>query len=437
MIVENLNKEISIYLPEAQEVHIAVALAKEKPLTSLLNLIPSISRKRMLIGVDLPTSIETLEFLKENGVKDKNFGARIYHDKDNTFHPKVYLVMHNDNWLAFIGSANLTEGGLTNNVELSYLVTDQGHCLELLEWFDKKFEKSFPIDDHNINEYKKYFIPDEVDQKKGNRQLNFKWKTNSDNPLDNYAFADRFFKKEHHWAFRKELWTDASGTANQARYEAREQFAELHSIIYPMFDQYGLGTLKCNVNNHIVSMPYHLKERTSQKLDAMWLSYGKSQDEIKKYKEFFLKDKRQKIKDDEDDKQSFINHARLQVRIELESIGIWLLFGKNNEGSLFDRQHFFEEMKRIDYRNRFFQMMQRLPAEYWIRVNDIQRFCNSFDDADALYTFCKKDDNKKYFIIGRDYRLSDPEMSEENLPIETLKVFRILYPFYDMMRRRL
>jgi HKD family nuclease len=436
MIVENLNKELSVYLPEAQEVHIAVALAKEKPLETLLNLIPNDSQKRVLVGVDLPTSIEALQFLKENSLHDNNFKAAICHDHNRTFHPKVYLVKHNDNWLAFIGSANLTEGGLTNNVELSYLTMDQAHCLELLTWFDKKFSESFPINDYNMAEYKKQLIPEIIEKTSESIAFKFKKSNQPESILSNYNFTDRFFKKDHHLAFRKELSFDNSPAANQARHNARDRFLTLHEIIYPSFYQNGLGSLYCNVKNHIVSMPYHIEGRTSQKLDAMWLSYGKSQEEIKKYKVFFPQVSRNKANNEEDDKQSFINHARLQIRIEIESIGIWLLFGKNNEGSLFDRQHFSKEMRKIDYRNEFFQMVQILPMEYWIRVNDIKQVCNTFHNPDELYNFCRKDDSRKYFIIGRDYKISDDEVSEANLPNEAIMVFRRLLPFYEMMRHR-
>ena len=58
----------------------------------------------------------------------------------------------------------------------------------------------------------------------------------------------------------------------------------------------------------------------------MWLSYGKSKEEIKWYHSLFHSP--MKIDNEEDDLQSFINHARLQIRIELKSIGIWILFGK-------------------------------------------------------------------------------------------------------------
>lgn len=165
----------------------------------------------------------------------------------------------------------------------------------------------------------------------------------------------------------------------------------------------------------------------------MWLSYGKRRDEIKQYHDLFPSANKY-YKSEEDDKQSFINHARVQIRLDYESIGIWLLFGKNNGGSQFDRDHFFREMKRESYREDFYKLVTNLPDEYWIDVNEKKLSCKSFISADDLYEHCKKDDPQKYFTIGRDYEIIDPKLSEDQLPITTLEVFRLLYPLYKMMR---
>ncbi len=426
MLIDDLYSEIVKHLPDAMEVYIAVALAKEKPLDNLLSYVHNNANIKVLVGIDLPTTINALELLKSKTEININFESKIYYDELMTFHPKVYLIKKKNNWVAFIGSANLTEGGLNNNIELSYLITNKEHCQEILKWFDSIFKESFPIDNFNINEYKKQIDKQNIEKKK----LKFRKFKPTNNPLDEIDFSDRFFKKEHHWAFRKDLWLDNSLSANKERKEADNRFMELHATIYSKFNSNGLKGLYPNKDGNVVSRHHQINEFAPRRLDAMWLSYGKSQPEIKTYQDYFIdKDKR--------DLQTFIHHARLQIRIELQSIGIWILFGKENKGSIIDRDDFKKKMREISYRNDFFQKIKLLPNEFWILVNENTRLCNSFNTPDELHEFCKRDNIDKYFIIGRDYEITDTEMSEDNLPTETLKVFKILFPLYYMMRHKL
>ena len=290
MIVENLYPELAKLLPDSQEVYIAVALANEKPLEDLLNLIPSDALQRVIVGVDLPTTYKALELLKMLAETKSGFKAGIYHDKIKTFHPKIYLIKKNGSWIGFIGSANLTEGGLSKNIELTYKVTDIKYCQELLEWFNSTFLCSFPIDDYNIQEYNKKSPPHENSEKVEKRHFDFRKKESSMNPLDQIDFSDRFFKREHHWAFRKELWYDNSQAANKERQEAENRFLELNSIIYPKFYDFGLKGFYTNTEGNIVSRHHQINESAPRRLEAMWLSYGKSQQDIKIYQSYVDRD---------------------------------------------------------------------------------------------------------------------------------------------------
>ncbi len=180
------------------------------------------------------------------------------------------------------------------------------------------------------------------------------------------------------------------------------------------------------MSEHLISMIRQIDPTKPRAINAMWLSYGKSGDEIKQYQK--------EVGADQKAKQTFIHHARLQLRIDIKSIGIWLLFAKENEGGLFDREYFKEQMRRKAFRDKFYQMIKSLENEYFISVGGNKEFCHNFNSAEDLHDFCKKDDIQKYFIIGRDYQITDNEMSEVNLPTETLKVFRLLFPLYQMMR---
>jgi hypothetical protein len=253
--------------------------------------------------------------------------------------------------------------------------------------------------------------------------------------LDKIDFSDRFFKKEHHWPFRKEAWyKDDKWTKDDREYVeerkiSRKRFEQLDKLIYRQFHLHGLQTLKPNpAPEHLISTIHQIDPSKPRALDAMWLSYGKSEKEISQYQKM--------VSEEQKPKQTFIHHARLQIRIELEHIGIWLLFAKENEGGIFDRDYFKRRMEEPVYRDWFYSELKKLPAEYFISVGGDKRDCYTFPSADKLHEFCLSDNLSEYFIIGRNYKIADPEMSEANLPIETVRVFKLLFPFYEKMKHQ-
>jgi len=432
MISTHLINDLHSHLKDAKEIWISVALIKDSAFNLLQVIIPPDTKQSYLIGVDLPTPPAVLRVLQKK--QSPFFRASIF-KSEATFHPKVYIIRKEFEYVAFIGSSNLTDGGLENNIEMNVLIRDQVVCQSLVSWFENLYKNSFPLSDANIAVYESYFsiiANHKSDIKKAKAGIHLKRPEAGDNLLEGIDFADRYFKKEHHLAFRNSLWRDSSSSANRERKKVSDRFLNLHEIIYKRFSEFGIHTLFCNVTNHIVSMYFHPPDRP-QKIDAMWLSYGKSQEEINQYHKLFPK---VHSNSDEDDLQSFINHARLQVRIELRQIGIWILFGKNNSGSLFDRQHFKNKMVDFNYRNEFYKRITDLPAVYKVTVNQISKPVGDFQDADDLHEFCKKDQYSKYFFIGIDYNISDPEMSETLLPETVLNEFSRLYPIYEMMTDR-
>lgn len=428
MIVYNLNKQLNNLLPQADEIYLAIALIKEHPLNQLLNKVPKKANIKIIVGLDLPTTVETLQFLYEEQKSNTFLEAVMFFDKNKTFHPKLYVLKIKTEYVAFIGSANLTNGGLSNNFELTYKITKSNECIELLEWFKNIYNSSFPISLKNIEEYKSKtrLLYDKKNQK---LNLNFHKNLSQFDILDKIDFSDRFFKKEHHLAFREELWYDNSLESNKERKQVEDKFLDFNNIIFQKFYEFGLIDLHTNREGSIVSRHHQINESAPRRLNAMWLSYGKSQEDIKIYKSYV--DKEQK------ELQTFIHHARLQIRIELLKIGVWLLFGKENKGSIFDRDHFKKNMRDSSFRNNFYKLLILLPKEYWIRIDDEIRDCNSFNTAEELYQFCKKDNIDKYFIIGRNYEIKDVEVSENNLPNTVLLEFQRLYPLYIKMKHKI
>jgi len=431
LITSTLKIEIESYLQSGDELWNAVALVKDSAFEFIQKAIREKCIQHYLVGIDLPTPPSVLRTMQSKQKKGL-FECAIYKSSFN-YHPKVYLIKSGEQYIAFIGSSNLTDGGLVNNFELNYKVTNQEDCLSILKWFNSLYNDGYPLTDENINEYENKFtalneIEEQVKQKR--KAIVLKKAKTTISPLDAIDFTDRYFKKEHYLAFRRELWFSDSEEAIAERELAKKRCIELHQNIFPRFKDYGIQVLEPNpMSDHLISMIRQIEPTNPRKINAMWLSYGKNEREIKEYQKL--------VGPDQKAKQTFIHHARLQIRIDIKNIGIWLLFAKENEGGLFDRAFFKEQMRIKEYRDKFYQMVKSLNNEYFISVGGESEFCYKFNSSEELHDFCKKDNNQTYFIIGKNYEITVKEMSETNLPIETLNIFKLLFPFYEIMRHRI
>lgn len=437
MISTRLVDDLESYLKDAEEVWVAVALMKDGGLDKLKRMIKKGAKQHFLIGIDLPTSATALRSLQKMQSTDLSAGII---QQTETFHPKLYIVKTNRVLVSFVGSANLTSGGLMNNTELTLGTLDLETNNKLITWFNQKFAESFPLTDTNIAqcEARAKKIKEIDDQKKTEiPKIKLTKPQAARGPLDGIDFSTRFFKKEHHLAFRGELWDKRTAAAEKERLKAQDRFNELHLILYSQFPNYGLLNLSHhNHEDNIISHYRHIDGFTSKLLDSMWLSYGKSDTAILEYQRKYEPGLGATRKEKDRSTQTFSHHARLQIRIELTKICLWLFFGKKN-GSALDRQNFRDEMRAPSFRNYFFDLAGDLPEGYYISLFRGDRESPlKFKDADDLHRHCKREKIENHFYIGKDYEITDSQMSDVNLPITTLTEFKRLYPLYNLMRDR-
>ena len=153
-VIKHLKSEIERYISTSKSVNVAVALTSSFGV-NILEKVPAKCVVKIITGVNLPTPIDVLKQLRGNYGTD----ARVYLKQNAFFHPKVYIFrMKNDSLVAFIGSCNFTSGGLSDNIELAYKITNQRECQELLCWFDEIYKESSEITDTFLKDYKSYFV---------------------------------------------------------------------------------------------------------------------------------------------------------------------------------------------------------------------------------------------------------------------------------------
>ncbi len=123
--LKTLNKMLS----DARQVYVAVAFLKSSGLSSVLSVIKNVLENKgvvnLIIGLDLYiTDADALYALYKLKQKYKRINLYLYKSKNSTFHPKIYCVSNANKKSTLIGSANLTNGGLSSNIEASVYTKD-------------------------------------------------------------------------------------------------------------------------------------------------------------------------------------------------------------------------------------------------------------------------------------------------------------------------
>jgi HKD family nuclease len=151
-ISHKLSSDLKSELKNADEIWVAVGLLNFTGLDFILQALPITCKLNFVVGIDLPTDPKALSKLLSLKGK-RTINAKIL--TEDFFHPKVYIIKSGRQLTAFVGSANCTNGGLTDNIEMSIATKDNFICKELIDWFEKTLlPASQPLTFDFIADYK-------------------------------------------------------------------------------------------------------------------------------------------------------------------------------------------------------------------------------------------------------------------------------------------
>ncbi|WP_411029342.1 phospholipase D-like domain-containing protein [Spongiimicrobium sp. 3-5] len=414
LISSDIKASIKQELIDCRSIWIASAMITNSGWLFLQKNISDSATQFYLIGIDLAT--EPMVF--DSILQLTEINARVYETK-YTFHPKVYIIQKDNSSLtAFIGSSNTTSWGLEKNVEMNYQIHDQQECKKLIRRFNNLYSDGYLITQNFADNYKAKFIRASVKVKEIEKEaLSLKISLTKN--------KEQYFSKNHHEIFNKTYHRTKSIDLQNVRSEVRFKFLELHNIIYPQFPSYGLTDLHCHHNKAQIVSRHYFNDYSGNYINAMWLHYGKSKSQLGKY---FNGDKSTNKPD------SFINNIRIQVIIHKDSIGIWLVLGRN-KGSKIDRDYFRNQMKNLSTQKKFFDSFNKLGNEYWINQPN-GPFAKNIKTRLELLKEIQKERLEEYFIIGRNIDWLDKRLSSNSLSTTILEEFKKLYPLYEIMRHK-
>ena len=423
MKVIRLESEFKSLIRKADEICIAVAMISDYGL-DLFDDRDEACLFEVLVGFDLPTQPSALQKLIDNGVVSK-----IYDVKNQFFHPKLYLFRINEDWTAFLGSGNCTKGGLSSNIELSFKIEDPDAVQELLDWYQTYFNLGSTLTQKWLNEYK-VFYAERSDKEEELKSITKKFKkatgvTKGSVKLNEYDFTGQFFNFKHYDAFTPPKPIEDKPGPIAERLKVRDKLEELHNRIYPLILKKGWDVYPHHQSQHLTSSFRH-GERASNNLGAIWLHYGRSEEELEEYKNVY------------GENMTSLYHMRLEVLILNEYLWVELRVGKN-DGSYPDRHYIREQLKtNPEFTKTYYDLIQRLNKEFTITIADKERSVDDFQDLKDLKKFTLLDNPKiYYFRIGRLYKPDDKAISDENIATTILSDFEKLYPLYQLFKHQI
>ncbi|KAA2215745.1 phospholipase D family protein [Maribacter flavus] len=379
----------------------------------------------ILVGIDLPTQPKALQKLLDNGID-----AKIYNIKGQFFHPKVYLFRIGEQWTGFVGSGNCTKGGIESNLEMTLKTEDQDTLIELAEWFDLYFEKhGTPLTQEFIDEYVvHYSARKELEEELAAKVSKFKNETGVSKgrrKLSDYVFTDQFFQFEHYNAFTGSKPILDTPEARQERFKVQEKLLDLHEKLYPEIQKRGWKVYEHHMPQHITSSYWH-NERASKELTALWLHYGRSEEELDAYQKAY------------GDNMTSLFHMRLEVLVFKSHLWIELRVGKR-DGSHPDRGYIREQLKSNEvFTSEYFRLLQELDPPFTLTIANEEVPVHDFEDKEDLKQFTLQDNpGKYYFRIGREYQPDDKAISNQHIVGTIMNDFEKLYPIYQLFKHSL
>lgn len=420
--VLKLETEFKKFIRKADEICIAVAMMTDYGL-SLFEDRDEDCTLEVLVGYDLPTQPSALQKLIDTKVATK-----IYDVKNHFFHPKVYLFRIEEEWIAFVGSGNCTKGGLNANIEMSLKIEDEDTVDDLLNWYETYYNLGTILTQKWLDEYK-LFYTERRDKEQQLQSLTKQFKkvtgvTKGAVALKDYDFTGQFFTFKHYDAFTApKPILDEPGPIKE-RLEVRNKLVELHNRIYPLIDKKGWKVYAHHQSQHLTSSFRH-NERASSNLNAIWLHYGRSEEELEEYKNQY------------GDNMTSLYHMRLEILILKDYLWVELRVGKN-DGSYPDRDYIKKQLKsNPDFAQQYYQLIKGLDKSFTITIADEEVPVNDFTDATDLKEFTLQDNPKiYYFRIGRIYRPDDKTISNNNIVTTIMNDFEKLYPLYHLFKHR-
>ena len=252
--------------------------------------------------------------------------------------------------------------------------------------------------------------------------------------------SEWYFQPHHYAAFEgdKPLRDGEGEPARNERRVVREALMNVGEQLWPWINQQHWDLHHHRQREHYVSSYHFVFMPNGQpivdKIDSMWLHFGKSPEQLDWLKTIGGFD--YKKKDVDDYYNAFYLHSRIQIYISSSVVRCWLLLATDK--NYYDRSEYLKRIIKSEaYRNTLWELCRPLLGKgFFYEIHD-QRFPLELGTSmDALMKFIRKDKHGYYSGIVKEYLPDDLRIGHANILQEMQDTIKLLYPIYDHMAWR-
>ncbi|MFE4241924.1 phospholipase D family protein [Peribacillus butanolivorans] len=351
-------------------------------------------------------------------------------------HSKIYEFHLNDKVILYNGSANLTDGGISRNLEcMSKSVVENSPVSDFWEHLS---DISVEVTKEVIALYQTYqrtFPPRVIKKDEALQSYLEKIKQNQQKKKSYPDLTAFYFDVEDYITVSKEWYKVASSEAKKRRKGIQDKLLALHKEIEPKVKNWDLHP---HYHSDYITSGINPSDFNHGRVGAIWVRYGKHKDELNPYGGVVKKNRR----GNKDPIEQFHKHACLQVSFSTIGIDLGLFHSTAHNGidRYHVREHWNEIKKGIDLNyqsligNSFvwhFYDAKTDKSKYHFEIDKgtVEEFLKFYlkYDEDGLESFCM-----------RHYPLNDERIrTKNNIVEEALKTFKALMPIYQVMTFRI
>lgn len=357
-------------------------------------------------------------------------------------HSKVYEFHCNNELILFNGSANLTENGVSRNIEMMSKEKFVNSPLDSF-WMKLK-EQSILLNDEvlalyeSIEELATYSSPYKREWNKiASIILDMKDKREvaEEKQEENYSLDGHFFNAYDYETVSKKWWKDSSKEAIKRRKIIQDKLLSIHEELSPVMKTLDLHhhPNPQNITSGIIPNEYN-----HGKVGWIGLRYGKEGNELNPFGKLKLSRRR----GDKDPIEQFHKHACFQLAFVGDSVEMGFFHGTAYDGV--DRFHVRDHWDSIKENIRGCYDALKGNGFTWNFFDSKQGKIHSYlaiDDAsvDEFFAFyLSNDEDGLESLCMKRFKPDDQILKErETIIEEALKIYKILMPLYQAMTYRI
>lgn len=351
-------------------------------------------------------------------------------------HSKIYEFHYNDKVVIYHGSANLTDGGLSQNIEcMSKDILDVSPMCDLWEYLSGN---SIAVTKDVLGLYQKYqrTLASKFKAKDETLQIELEIIKQNQFKIKKYPDLSSFyFDIQDYITVSKDWYKDSSSQVVNRRKVIQDKLLNLHKGIEPQVKKWDLHPHyhKDYISSGIIPSVYN-----HGRVGAIWVRYGKHKDELNPYGAVVKKDRR----GNKDPIEQFHKHACFQVSFTSNGIDLGLFHSTAHDGidRYFVREHWDIIKQKIEH-NYQSLIGRSFVWHFYDAKTDKSKYSFEIDKgtaAEFLNFYSKHDEDGLESFCMRHYTLNDERIkTKESIVKEALNTFKTLMPIYQAMTFRI